>query len=248
MRGFLWYDFHPLQIELGRDKLQMGPTKSSLFPSPDLPFLDMLRLRLPLGRLTGDLVISTLENRPSAYDVPDTVGPPFGPSIILVAIHRWEYAFDTVRLGIGAMCVYARDGNAFNLGDIFPVFSWHQADIGPNNTSFVADASWVPTPRLTLSAQVGLDDVNLSGVGVDDSAAPTIPAVILNADYLLEIRIWLQSRLRHRGGLYPLSVGELRPRFDGNRLSRTGHRPLPHGWRHASCFPSARRMVRAPPG
>jgi hypothetical protein len=187
MRGFLWYDFHPLQVELGRDKLQMGPTKSSLFPSANLPFLDMLRLRLPLGRLTGDLVISTLENRPSAHDVPVNPGdPPFGPSIILVAVHRWEYAFDTVRLGIGAMCVYARDGNAFNLGDIFPVFSWHQADIGPNNTSFVADASWVPIPRLTFSAQVGLDDVNLSGAGIDDSAAPTIPAVILNADYLLE--------------------------------------------------------------
>jgi hypothetical protein len=185
MRGFLWYDFHPLQIELGRDKIQMGPSKSSLLPSADLPFLDMLRLRLPLGRLTGDLVISTLENRASGHDVtPNGSDPPFGLSVILVAIHRYEYAFDTVRLGIAAICVYARNGNAFNLGDIFPVFSWHQADIGPNNTSFVADASWVPFSGFTLSAQVGLDDVNLSGAGINDSALPTIPAVIVNAAYL----------------------------------------------------------------
>jgi hypothetical protein len=185
MRGFLWYDFHPLQVELGRDSLQMGSSKSSLLPSPEVPFLDMLRIRLPLGRLTGDLVISTLENRPGKYDVTVNPGDPqFGPSIILTAIHRWEYAFDTVRVGIAAMCVYARDGNAFNLGDIFPVFSWHQADIGPNNTSFIADVTWVPLPGLTLSLQGGLDDVNLSGVGVQDAAAPTIPAIIFDADYL----------------------------------------------------------------
>jgi hypothetical protein len=190
MRGFLWYDFHPLQVDFGRDKIHMGPGRHSLLPSVNLPFLDVLRLRLPIGRLTGDLVISTLENRKIGPDVPDPNlpgNPLFGSSIILMAIHRYEYAFDTVRLGIAAMCVYARDGNAFSLGDIFPVFSWHQADIGPNNTILVADATWAPLPGLTVSAQFGLDDVNLSAAGISDGSVPTIPAAIITADYLLHL-------------------------------------------------------------
>jgi hypothetical protein len=190
-RGFLWYDFHPLQVELGRDKVQMGPTESSLLPSARLPYLDVLRLRLPVGRLTGDLVISTLENRPSTYDVQATGNPgdpKFGPSVILLAVHRWEYAFDAVRLGIAGMVINARDGNAFGLGDIFPVFSWHQADIGPNNMCLVMDASWTPLPRLTLTGQLGLDDVDLNGTPFGaDSGVPTIPACILTADYQLPV-------------------------------------------------------------
>jgi hypothetical protein len=187
-RGFLWYDFHPLQVELGRDKIQLGPGKHSLLVSADVPFLDMLRLRLPIGRLTGDLVISTLENRNRGIDVPgDPNGEIVAPYVILMATHRYEYAFDRVRIGIAAMCIYARDGNAFNLGDIFPVFSWHQANIGPNNTVLTADASWAPLPGLALSLQVGLDDINVSGAGVADTGVPTIPAFILNGDYTFGI-------------------------------------------------------------
>ena len=138
MRGFLWVDFHPLQVTLGRDKVDVGPGAHSLFPSMDLPYLDMLRLRLPVGRLTGDLMVSTLENRKRGYDVtPDVVAgdPPFDTTLILMAMHRYEYAWDSVRVGIGALAVYARNGNAYNLGDIFPVFSWHQANIGTNHLS-----------------------------------------------------------------------------------------------------------------
>jgi hypothetical protein len=188
MRGFLMYDFHPLQVTLGRDKIHLGPGSHSLLPSLDVPFLDMLRLRLPIGRLTGDLVISTLENRNNGIDVPgDINGGIVAKQIILMALHRYEYSFDRVRVGIGAMCIYARDGNAFNLGDIFPVFSWHQANIGPNNTVLVADASWTPLPGLTFSGQFGLDDINLSGAGIGDSGVPTIPAGIFNGDYSFRI-------------------------------------------------------------
>jgi hypothetical protein len=203
-RGFLWYDFHPLQVELGRDKVQMGPTESSLLPSARLPYLDVLRLRLPVGRLTGDLVISTLENRKSAYDVKATgVGddPAFGPSVILLAVHRWEYAFDAVRLGIAGMVINARDGNAFGLGDIFPVFSWHQADIGPNNMCLVMDASWTPLPRLTLTGQLGLDDIDLNGTPFGgDSNVPTIPACILTADYRLPVAKGIDVGLSFEAG------------------------------------------------
>ena len=188
MRGFLMYDFHPLQVTLGRDKIHLGPGPHSLWPSIDLPFLDMLRLRLPIGALTGDLVISTLENRQNGLDVPgDPNSGIEAPYVILMALHRYEWAFRTVRVGIGAMCIYARQSNAFNLGDIFPVFSWHQANIGPNNTVLVADASWTPLPGLSLSGQFGLDDVNLGGVGVGDSGTPTIPAFIFDAGYTLGV-------------------------------------------------------------
>jgi hypothetical protein len=190
-RGFLWYDFHPLQVELGRDKVQMGPVESSLLLSTRLPYLDVLRLRLPVGRLTGDLVISTLENRKSAYDVTATGGlddPNFGPTVILLAVHRWEYAFDTLRLGIAGRCVYARSGNSFSLGDVFPVFSWHQADLGSNNMCLDIDATWAPLPRLVLTGQLGLDDIDLNGTGFGaDSGVPTIPAAIVTADYRLPV-------------------------------------------------------------
>ena len=179
MRGALWYNFDPLQVELGRDKVQMGPEEHSLLPSSRLPFLDMLRLRLPLGRLTGDLLISTLENRDS-----------FGQAVTsttLLAVHRYEYAFDTVRLGIAGMVVLSRADNSYWFGDIFPVFSWHNANIIPNNMSLVADASWVPLPGLVLNVQAGLDDVNTTGIGVADSGVPTIPAVILSGGYLLPL-------------------------------------------------------------
>jgi len=177
MRGALWYNFDPLQVELGRDKVQLGPEEHSLLPSARLPFLDVLRLRLPLGKLTGDLLISTLENRDSAgEDVTSTT---------LLAVHRYEYAFDTVRLGIAGMVVLSRQDNTFWLGDFFPVFSWHNADIIPNNMTLVADASWVPLPGLVVNGQFGVDDINVTGIGVADSSTPTIPAFILSAGYMI---------------------------------------------------------------
>ena len=199
MRGFLWYDFHPLQVELGRDKVHVGPGRHSLYPSMDLPFLDMLRFRLPLDRLTGDLIISTLENRQRGYDLsaPD---PPFGQTVILMSMHRWEYGFDTVRVGIGALAVYARAGNAYNLGDIFPVFSWHNADIGSNHISIIADASWVPVSGLSLQAQFGLQALSLSGVGINNQAIPTVPAAIVSAETFLPLDGGLGLELYLEGG------------------------------------------------
>ena len=187
MRGFIWYDFHPLQVTLGRDMVSIGPGSHSLFPSMDLPYLDMLRLRLPVGRLTGDLLISTLENRQRGNPAGDvtlvSTEPQFGTTLILMAMHRYEYAFDFVRVGIGALAVYARLGNAYSLGDIFPVFSWHQADIGSNHLTLVADVSWMPLPGLSIEGQAGVQSVNLGAIGVTNQAVPTIPAAIVTIGY-----------------------------------------------------------------
>ncbi|MGA2477373.1 MAG: hypothetical protein ABSG63_01325 [Spirochaetia bacterium] len=217
MQGFLWFDLHPLQVTFGRDQIDIGPARTSLLPSRDLPFLDMLRLRLPLGRLTGDLVISTLENRQRGPDVTLVTGdPPFGSTIILMAMHRWEYGFDAVRLGIAALCVYARNGNAYNLGDIFPVFSWHQANIGPNHTTLVADASWSPLPRLLLTAQGGLQSLNLSAVDVHNQPVPTVPAGIVSADYLFALPKDLALDLYLEVGATHYLWGNFSPDPDGN--------------------------------
>jgi hypothetical protein len=194
-RGFLWYDFHPLQIELGRDMVQVGPGSHSLLPSLDLPYLDMLRVRLPVGRLTGDLIVSTLENRKRGYDVsPVPTEPQFGSTIILMAMHRFEYSFDSLRLGAGALAVYARNGNAYDLGDIFPVFSWHQADIGTNHLSVVLDASWTPFAGLLVQGQFGLQSLNLSDLGGqlgvnlgENQPAPTVGAGIASAQYSVSL-------------------------------------------------------------
>ena len=61
-KGYLWYNFDPLQVEFGRDVVHFGPLRSSLLPSDRLPFMDLLRLTLPLGRLSMDLMISSLES------------------------------------------------------------------------------------------------------------------------------------------------------------------------------------------
>jgi hypothetical protein len=179
MRGIAWYDFKPLQVELGRDKVQLGPEGDSLLPSLKLPFLDVLRLRLPLGPLTGDLVLSTLDTRAAPTQAVSAV--------TLLAIHRYEYAFESVRIGLAGLAVYSRPANAFTLADIFPVMSWHNAGFLPNNFSIVADASWVPIPRLSISGQIGFDDINLSSSGLADSGVPTIPAAIVAAAYSVPV-------------------------------------------------------------
>ncbi|MFW5827595.1 MAG: hypothetical protein ACOCU4_05865, partial [Alkalispirochaeta sp.] len=92
-------------------------------------------------------------------------------------IHYFEYQFGRVRTGIGSSVVLAREMNEFHLTDFFPVASWHNANIVPNNHSLFADASIVPVPGLEVYAAVGLDDVNGEAVGVSDSDVPTIPAV-----------------------------------------------------------------------
>jgi hypothetical protein len=197
-RGILWYNFGPLQIELGRDKVQMGPAKSSLLLNPDLPFMDVLRVRMPLQNLTGDLLISSLENRAAPVDVTPNLGgssQDFGSSTILFVIHRFEYAFQTVRLGIAGSVVLVKDNNAFQLGDFFPVFSWHQANLGTNNMAITLDGSWAPVPGLAITGQFALDDVNLTNVGIVDSGVPTIPAWILTAEYTLPLGSGLSTEI-----------------------------------------------------
>ncbi len=172
----------------GRQPVHVGPSPlGSLGPSRRLPHLDALRVNLHLGDLTMTHVVSQLENRPAPLDtaVPnasDTYG--YDISRILFDTHYFEYAFDRLRLGIGAWVLASRPNNYFHLNDYFPVFSWHNAEIEPKNMCFLGDASYAFLPGLEGYVQLGFDDLRGGGVGVGDTDVPSIDA------YLAGIRYW----------------------------------------------------------
>ena len=182
-KGYLWYNFDPLQVEFGRDVVHFGPLRSSLLPSDRLPFLDLLRLTLPLGRLTMDLMISSLESVAVAGELPAPGGYAFGRNIILANLHRFEYDFGFLRAAVSGLVVLAREDNFFVLADFFPVFSWHAADINPNNLSLIFDLDAVLFPGFRVMAQFGFDDISTEGIGVGDSDIPTIFAGIAGLEY-----------------------------------------------------------------
>jgi hypothetical protein len=124
-QGYLWYNFDPLQLQLGRDVVHFGPLRSSLLPSGRLPFMDLLRL-------TMDFMISSLEN--------------------VRALEEAGVDEDPAGLGhsfaaVSGLCVFAREDNAFVASDFFPVFSWHAGDVKPNNLSLIFDLEAVLFPQ-----------------------------------------------------------------------------------------------------
>jgi hypothetical protein len=203
-RGLFWYDFGPLQLELGRDRVHFGTLRSSLLPSSRLPFLDMLRLTLPLGNLTMDLLVSSLQNRRAVDDVDLSANPnfEFGKNVILANLHRFEYDFGRVRAAVTGLSIFVREKNGFALADFFPVFSWHASQYRPFNLSLVFDLEAVLAPGLRLMAELGFDDINTSGIGVGDAAIPTIPAVIAGLEFLrplrrAELRLYAEAGYTH---------------------------------------------------
>ncbi len=192
-RGYLWYDFDPLQLELGRDAVHFGPLRSALLPSSRLPFMDMLRLTLPLSRLRMDLMIASLNRaEPAEFDAlpPDTLDPGYGAggadldrTAIVSALHRFEYDFGLLRAAVTGHVVYARPGNYCSLVDFFPVFSWHSTAYKPYNMSLVFDLEAAVLPGLRVATQFGFDDINTNPIGVEDQEVPTVPAAIVGAEY-----------------------------------------------------------------
>jgi len=192
-KGYFRYFFGPLEMELGRNKVHYGPSRySSLLLSQRLPFLDALRLRLPIGPLEMTSLVSTLENRSAAGDL-DLVALDaatdyaFVDNTILCTMHRFEYAFKRLRLGISGLSFITRLDNAFLLGDFFPVFSWHTADVGWHNLSMIGDVSLAPLPGLEVFAQYGVDDINLGSVNIGDDPLPTIDAYIIGLSFDLRL-------------------------------------------------------------
>ncbi|NBF40809.1 MAG: hypothetical protein GVY14_10375 [Spirochaetes bacterium] len=198
--GYLYVPGDYLSTTFGRQQVHFGPSsRSSLMASDRLPYLDAARVSLTLGRLRMTHLVSTIDNTASDAEIDagmpevlaDTVWEhadqyAYGKNIIFYNVHYFEYAWDRLRLGIGGQMLISRPMNHFQLGDFFPVFSWHNADIVPNNMCLVLDASYAAAPGLEVYTQVGLDDVSAETFGIADSELPTIPAYIAGMRYRRE--------------------------------------------------------------
>jgi hypothetical protein len=201
--GYLRFGGGALEVTFGRQKMHIGPSPAnSLMISSRIPFMDALNLKGSFGPLRMTLLVSTLENREASPDVVPGAGYGFRQTVILCNAHYFEYAFRKVRLGIGGMYLVVRPGNAFHLADFFPVMSWHQADLTPNNLSLVADLSVAPVAGMTVYLQAGVDDINLNFTGVGDSGIPTIPAVLAGARWDGRVRdfrlgAWVEGGYTH---------------------------------------------------
>jgi hypothetical protein len=173
--GWLWYDFHPLQVELGRDRLHWGPLDHSLIVSDSLPFFDMVRASLEVPHWSLEWVVATPETRTGGTSTDVTV-------MKVMNLHRIEYKADTWRLAFSENYIVARSGPIV-WADLFPVMVEHQADINPNNEIIYAEGEWVPAPHWRLMAQFGLDDVEAKTFGMPDDDTPTIPSFQLGGEY-----------------------------------------------------------------
>jgi hypothetical protein len=173
--GWLWYNFDPLQVEVGWDRLHWGPLDHSLIVSDSLPFFDMVRASLEVPHWNLEWVVSTPETRTGGTSSEVTV-----PKIM--NLHRIEYKAETWRLAVSENYIVSRSGPIV-LADLLPVMVEHQADINPNNEIIYLDGEWVPAPHWRLMGQFGLDDVEAKTFGMPDDATPTIPAFQVGAEF-----------------------------------------------------------------
>jgi hypothetical protein len=190
-KGMLSWNGKYINAALGRDKVHFGSTLgSTLYPSRSLPFMDGLRLNIPIGPFEADYFLSTIQPRKALVDV--TIEKDYfgflldpNPSIILNATHRFQWNFGRIKAGAGGNVVYARSNNFFLVTDFLPIIVYHNSDITPNNLSLILDFSWAFYPGFTLTGMLGFDDINASIFGIGDSVVPTIPAWIVQVEYAL---------------------------------------------------------------
>ena len=191
--GYAQYFFGPLETVFGRQNVHIGPAPlTSLYVSHEVPFLDALRVKLPLGPLTMTMIWATMENRQTIEErqaESNGLGElnrelyDWGQNIILNSIHRFEWDFGRLRAAIGARTIIVRQMNEFHLADLFPVFSRHNANIVPNNLSAMIDLSYAAAAGLETYVLFGFDDMDAEMIGYGDDALPTIGAYVAGAVY-----------------------------------------------------------------
>ena len=237
--GYFYYMFDSLDFVFGRNRVHYGAADfSTLYPSKDIPFIDALSYKFNLGNLQMQSYIATLENREADVDVDmnEAVGETeiedvaeFGINTIFATMHRFEYSWNKVRVSIGSQSFFARSENGFQLGDFFPVFSWHNTEVGGHNMSLIADISIAPYPGVEVYLMGGYDDINASELfGVNDSELPTVPAWVAGVDYypsftnLLQ-KISLEAGETHYlwGNFHLVSEDDY---IDGNAFARAIYR------------------------
>jgi hypothetical protein len=191
--AYISFPFSVGTISLGRQPVVQGPeaTIGSLMISPDIPYLDAAVIDIPLGRWSMRQVIATLENRITAQDVSATelkifvemdaidtdrsgLNYDYGLTTILLSSRRFAWQGDALEFGIGAQAILTRDNNAFQLGDVLPIFSIHNGDVGRNNLCLNFDLSLNLIDGHTQYFMAGADDINFNTAGVGDNDIPTI--------------------------------------------------------------------------
>lgn len=152
-------------------------------------------------------------------------------TIIFYGVHRFDYLRERLRLGIAAQQFVARENNTFHMGDIFPVFSWHNTDVGPHNMSLIMDMSWRPRMRWELFLQGGYNDINASElIGIPDTDIPTIDAYLAGVSYRGPVGT-RRLRVSAEVGYTHFLWGNFYDYYDerGNYLARGVYRFRTHG-------------------
>lgn len=200
--GVLYAPFFGGVVSAGRQKVSFGPSRlSGLMIDASIPFLDSVYFSLPIGKLVISQAVATLENN-QAHDgdlsnflqeSTDPVDPDFSYNFditdIIVSTRRFAWVDERYEIGFGAQALFSRAYNAFHLGEVLPIFSVHNGDVGQNNMSFLVDfeSRFIPGHRQYLT--LGLDDVNANLFGVGDSGTPTIWAVQAGVSGDVETRV-----------------------------------------------------------
>lgn len=197
-QGWLWYNFQPLQVQIGRDQIHWGPLDDSLLPSSRLAFFDMVHTSLEAGNWKLEWIVSTPETRTDGGNSTITTS-------LLMNLHRIEFRSPSWRLAASEIYLVSRDSGVLTLADMFPVIVSHQADMVPNNNCLVIDGEWVPVPGVRLMGQVGFDDIDASLFGMPDDSVPTIWAGILGGEWVglnKDGRLTLHTELGYTHYLY----------------------------------------------
>jgi hypothetical protein len=217
-RSVVYWKTRSAGIAFGRDRVDYnGILEGGLLSSSRIPWYDALRGYGKLGRFSLDSIIATIP-AVKAWDGNDVpLEPGYGfetdktPTTIVEAMSKITWTFGPQSSGdkesAGAAwpasslspgqfslsaadhAMLARYNNRFYLTDLFPLISRHQASVPQTNNSMVLTAAWQPFSWLALSVQAGFDDINLNGIGVSDTATPTIDAYVLGARFAAPLKI-----------------------------------------------------------
>ena len=182
--GYLYLRQGPVELTFGRQHVSIGPSPfTSIAVSPAIPFLDALDVIVVLGPLRMTLLLSTLENRKASGDVlilnPDYA---FLNTVILYNTHYFS-GFSLPESWHRQQRYYNTSRERISISDFFPVFSWHNGNIKPNNMSLFFDVSAVPFKGLEVYGQFGFDDINANIFGSNDSGIPTIGAGLFGSEW-----------------------------------------------------------------
>lgn len=177
----------------------------------------------------GDVTFTTDPVRDPVLNLGGTpTGYGFRDTLILNSMHRFVLGWDKLRLGFSSSIVVARENNAIQIGDIFPVLIWHNAVLGSNNMNLVFDAGYAPFPGLALYGQAAWDDINASDIfGIPDSSVPTIDAYLFGVSYVPhQLKDMLNLSMRVETGITHYLWGNYYAYHDwkGSYLSRAIYR------------------------